>query len=251
MNLMPLYRLILLSSLLCLSNITFADADSFFDWQSNNIQVLSGGSYELGPERRNSITIEHADGWAYGDNFAFIDIINRHDVGTEYYGEFYPRLSWSKITGKQSSISLFKDYSLVGGINFGNLPKSDPFKAYLLGLGIHFNIPKFDYFQIDVSAYKSENQDSTGVQISPVWSVPFQVGSFHFKFRGFADWQSKKATGGASMFLAQPQLLLDAGQLFGHANQFYLGVEYAYWHNKFGIKGLTEKVPQAMLMMTF
>jgi len=242
-------RFLFLSSLFTFANISHAS--DLFDWTSTNIQVLTGGTYEFGPERRNSITIEHANGWAYGDNFAFIDIINRHDIGTELYGEFYPRLSWSKITGKKPAISMFKDFSLVAGINLANQPKRDPFKAYLLGGGIQFNVPKMDFFQIDVFAFRSEETHSTGIQISPVWSVPFQIGSLHFKFKGFADWQSAKASGGASYLLAQPQLLLDVGQLAGHADHVYAGIEYAYWHNKFGVKGVTEKVTQAMLMITF
>jgi len=235
-------------------NFTFfstSHATPIFDWTSNNIQVLTGSHFELGSERRNSITLEHADGWTFGENFAFIEIIHRSDIGTEYYGEFYPRLSWSKITGGSPSISLLKDISLVAGINLSNKPEHDPFKAYLLGVGMQFYVPNMDYFQIDIFSFKSDNTESTGIQISPVWSVPFQIGSLHFKFKGFIDWQSKKATGGESFILAQPQLLLDIGRLAGQADQVYAGIEYSYWHNKFGIKGLTEKVPQAMLMITF
>jgi len=248
---MNLYHSFLLSLFLNLTVYSTSYAAPFFDWTSNNIQVLTGGSYELGPERRNSMTVEHANGWAYGENFAFLDIINRNDIGTEYYGEFYPRLSWSKMTGEKPSNNLFKDFSLVAGFNLSNQPKYDPFKAYLFGAGVAFDMPNMDYFHIDILAFKSDNIDSTGIQITPVWSVPFQIGELHFKFRGFIDWQSKKATGGESFILAQPQLLLDIGQLAGHSNQVYAGIEYSYWRNKFGIKGLTEKVPQAMLMITF
>lgn len=242
-----IYKLALLYFLL----IANSQAEGFFDWSSNSLQVLTGGTYELGPERRNSITLEHVDGWRYGENFVFMNIVNRDDVGTEVYGEFYPRLSWSKITGKSPSFAGFKDFSLVAGINLGNLPKSDPFKAYLIGAGVKFNVPSMDYFQIDVLAFKSDNVHTTGVQISPVWSMPFQIGDLNFKFKGFADWQSKDATGGEYVILAQPQLLLDVGEIAGHPEQLYAGIEYSYWKNKFGIKGITEKVTQVMLMFSF
>ncbi|MDH5358219.1 MAG: DUF5020 family protein [Gammaproteobacteria bacterium] len=243
------FQAMVLSALFYLT--AMAHADPLFDWTSTNIQALSGGTHELGSSKRNLITIEHAHGWRYGDNFMFIDVIDRSDIGTEFYGEFYPRLSWSKMTGLQPSVSAFKDFSLVAGINTGNLPKSDPHKAYLFGGGISFNVPAMDYLQLDVQAFKSENVSTTGIQITPVWSVPFQIGSLHFKFRGFADWQSKKATGGEHTLLTQPQLLLDVGQLANHPNQFYAGIEYSYWRNKFGIDGVTEKIAQAMLMFTF
>jgi len=93
---MNLYSSILLSLLISLPFYSISYANPFFDWTSNNVQVLTGGSYEPGPERRNSITLEHVNGWAFGENFAFLDIINRDDIGTEYYGELYPRLSWPK-----------------------------------------------------------------------------------------------------------------------------------------------------------
>ena len=249
LTLMTFSHFILLSVLLAVSSVT--NAAPFFDWTSNNIQLLHGNDFELGDKSRTLLTIEHVDGWRYGENFLFIEFIDRDDSSTEVYGEFYPRLSWSKITGKTPSLTFIKDFSLVGGINAGNLPKADPYKAYLLGAGISFNIPKMDFFTLDIQAFKADNVHTTGIQITPVWSVPFQIGSLHFLFKGYAEWQSEKATGGSSTFLTQPQLLLDVGQLSGQSNTVYAGIEYHYWHNKFGIKGLTEKVPQAMIMMIF
>jgi len=242
-------RLFLASIVFFLSG--FANASPFFDWQSNNIQLLDGNDFKLGDKTRTLLTIEHVDGWRYGENFLFIEFIDRADSSTEVYGEFYPRLSWSKITGNSPSLSLFKDFSLVAGLNAGNLPKTDPYKAYLLGIGLSFNIPNMDFFTLDIQAFKAENVRTIGTQITPVWRVPFQIGSLHFLFKGYAEWQSEKATGGSSTLLTQPQLLLDVGQLLGQKNKFYAGIEYHYWHNKFGIKGLNEKVPQAMIMMTF
>ncbi|MFW5450221.1 MAG: hypothetical protein ACKE9I_01375 [Methylophagaceae bacterium] len=242
-------RLLIILLFICSSSFSYAD--SVFEWTANNIQVLSGHHFRLGDNSRTLVTIEHTDGWRYGDNFFFIEFIDRNDTSTEIYGEFYPRLSWSKISGKKPSLSFFRDFSLVAGVNAGNLPKDDPYRAYLLGAGISFNVPNMDYLQLDIQAFKSEDVNTTGIQITPVWSVPFQIGSLHFLFRGYAEWQSKKATGGESALLTQPQLLLDIGRLFGHNKQIYIGMEYHYWHNKFGIKGVTEKVPQVMLMMSF
>ncbi|MEO1925264.1 MAG: hypothetical protein ABGY08_04630 [Gammaproteobacteria bacterium] len=45
--------------------------------------------------------------------------------------------------------------------------------------------------------------------------------------------------------------LLDVGHLLGQKNKFYAGIEYWYWHNKFGIKGVTEQSLQAMLLFDF
>ena len=37
----------------------------------------------------------------------------------------------------------------------------------------------------------------------------------------------------------------------GRKGQFYAGVEWQYWHNKFGIDGVTESVAQAQLKWLF
>jgi len=242
-------KLIVLSFIYFISTTTYAD--SVFEWTSNNIQLLSGDGFELGSSRQNTITIEHADGWQYGENFLFIDIVQRNNTGLEAYGEWYPRLSLNKLSNKVHSFGIFKDFSIVGGVNAGSEPSADPFVAYLLGGGISFDIPHTEFIQLDVMAYKQEDVDSTGIQITPAWSIPFSFAGLNFKFTGFLDWVSAAATGKASYVLTQPRLLLDVGELSGHGDKFYVGIEYWYWHNKFGIKGVTEESLQAMLLYNF
>ncbi|GAB4293369.1 MAG: hypothetical protein Kow0083_06510 [Methylophaga sp.] len=177
-------------------------------WRSSNIQFLHGNQYELGPKTRESITVEHASSWRYGESYFFSNIFNRRDVGTEFYAEFYPRLNWTAVTGKPSPISLLDDFSVVAGINMGNLPRHDPFKAYLLGAGVKFHAPGMDFLRLDVMAFKSENTNTTGVQISPIWGMKFNLGQHRFWFKGFIEWQSADATGKKASLSAQPQLLL-------------------------------------------
>jgi nucleoside-specific outer membrane channel protein Tsx len=236
--------------LFCLmSNII--QAEDIFDWTSNNVQFLTGDGFKLGSSNHNTVTFEHADGWMYGDNFLFIDFIQRDDVGLEVYGEFYPRLSLSKLTNNDISYGIVKDISIVAGINAGSEPSEDNFVAYLFGGGISFDIPHTEFIKLDIMAYKDDNVSSIGVQVSPVWNIPFSIGNLDFKFRGFLDWLSSDATGGDDSILTQPQLLLDVGKLVGNRNKFYAGIEYWYWHNKFGINGITEQSAQATLMYTF
>ncbi len=47
------------------------------------------------------------------------------------------------------------------------------------------------------------------------------------------------------------QLRLDVGDLLDHPGRLYLGVEYQYWRNKFGMNGLSERLPQALLVWRF
>lgn len=229
-------------------NIALAEPPS---WRSSNIQVLFGNQYELGPATRESLTIEHASSWRYGESFFFSNIFNRRDEGTELYAEFYPRLSWKAVTGASPELPVIDDLSVVAGLNIGNLPQQDPFRAYLLGAGLKFKAPAMDYLKLDIMAFKADNLNTIGLQVSPIWAMTFQLGRSRFLFKGFIDWQSADATGGEALWLAQPQLLLDMGHYWGQKNQLYVGMEYSYWYNKFGIDGVIESVPQAMVLMPF
>ncbi|WP_273149998.1 outer membrane protein OmpK [Methylophaga thiooxydans] len=220
-------------------------------WRSSNIQFLHGNQYELGPKTRESITLEHASSWRYGESYFFSNIFNRRDVGTEFYAEFYPRLTWKSVTKQNLPVAMLDDLSIVAGINTGNLPRNDPFTAYLLGLGLKFKAPAMDYLKLDVMTFKSENVKTTGIQVSPIWGMKFNLGKHLFLFKGFLDWQSAKATGQKATLLTQPQLLLDIGHYWQHDNQLYAGVEYSYWYNKLGLDGVIERVPQAMILIPF
>jgi len=244
-----MYRLIIFTLLYFLS--VMSHAENIFDWTSTNIQLLSGEGFELGSSRHNTFTLEHANGWKYGENFLFIDVIQRSNIGLEVYGEWYPRLSLNKISNKNLSMGIFNDFSLVAGINSGSEPSTNPFTAYLLGGGISFQIPHTEFIQLDIMAYKQDDINSVGLQITPAWSIPFTLAGLDFKFRGFLDWVSDAATGGVDYILTQPQLLLDVGQLSGQSDKLYVGIEYWYWRNKFGIKGVTEKSIQATLLYNF
>lgn len=238
-------------SILLFSLTSSSYADDFFQWTSNSLQLLHGTGFELSDSQHITLTYEHADGWRYGENFLFIDVIQRDDVGIEIYGEWYPRLSFNKMTNKDLSFAFVKDVSIVGSINAGSEPSRDPFKAYLLGGGLSLDIPYFDFLQLDFFAYKSDDVNDHGFQITPAWRLPFQIGNAHFVFRGFLDYVSADATGGEAYILTQPQLLVDLKKTFGIKNNIHMGIEYWYWQNKFGINNVDEESIQAMISLEF
>lgn len=52
--------------------------------------------------------------------------------------------------------------------------------------------------------------------------------------------------------LAQPQLLLDVGDLVGwKSDVFYIGTEYSFWLNKFGVEDANESAWQGMMIGFF
>ena len=220
-------------------------------WNAFNVQYLYGSNYELEPEQVDILTLEWANGWTYGDNFVFVDITNFVQGDNTVYGEWSPRLSLSKITGKDFSIGPIQDVLLSGTVELG-----EGISNYLIGGAIDLAIPSFNFFQ--VNGYLRENSELSGStwQVTVVWSTDFEIGRARWSFSGFIDWAGSEGKSGTPAyskhnFHAQPQLLLDLGHMLNRPGWLYAGVEWLYWDNRFGIPGITESVAQAMIKAKF
>ncbi len=231
-------------------------------WSSSEVQYLFGSNYQIPFNNKDVsqsiITLTHADGWAYGRNFFFVDTLITHagqPSQTNVYGEFYSYLSLSKLAHQDWSIGLIKDLNITVGGNLGqnfDLPKPGT-RAFLYGVTLDFNLPGFKLFTVDFLQHVQFDPSPNGAswQITPVWNLPFEVAGLHFSLQGFTDFIGAKHANYVSNILAQPQLRLDIGEFWGRAEQLYIGIEYQYWHNKYGIKGLHEEVAQALLVLHF
>lgn len=230
---------------LALSVFSVSAHAQIIEWQSNNIQILNGTGFELSDDnRQTTLTFEHADGWKYGDNFFYVDynIDNEDDINAE----FSPRLSLGKITNADLSIGPVKDFLIAA-----TWEKARRFDAYLLGAGIDLEIPGFNFFQINLYARDNPDFDDYGWQTTWVWSRPFTFAGMPLTFDGYFDYAEYEE--GTTNFFTQPQLLLDIGDALKLTEPGYawIGIEYRYWNNKYGIEGVNEKVPQAMMKWVF
>ncbi|MGZ5008394.1 MAG: outer membrane protein OmpK [Methylobacter sp.] len=233
-----------------------------FDWSATEIQYLHGEGYQIPKNAydvsRSIITLSHADGWALGRNFFFMDtLISEQGEASQVnlYGEFYSYLSVSKITGKDLSYSLFKDLNLTAGVNAGEnlMSNFSGSRVILYGFTVDFNLPGFKLFSVDFLRHDILEPVSfeSSWQITPVWKFPFSLFGTHWSLEGFADFIGPKGPTYAGNVLAQPQIRLDIGDFFGLSNRLFAGIEYQYWNNKYGIKGLHESLPQALLLWKF
>lgn len=261
-------RLIAAASLACLSCLSI-DRAAAADWSDTEISYLRGTQFrdngndaEFG---KSIITIQHASGYKYGRNFFFIDLV-KSDAGDnkagEVYGEYYHTLSLSKLGAFDLKGNFVKDVGITAGLNYGS--KNSEFgpnpKVLLLGPTFDLDLPGFAFFNVDVLAYHDAGSFSgfgggqlcgstkTTFQITPAWKLPFSIGSAKFSFEGFLDEIGSHGTC-KNQVLTQPQLRWDVGNHFGKPDSVYLGFEYQYWRNKFGIKGRNESFPQ--LLLTF
>lgn len=220
------------------------------DWYMTNFQYLGGNGHRvpiannLPGDHRNVLTFEHANGWKYGDNFIWYDITNPNrkgpnGLGTDVYTEISPRLSFSKISGKKIGMGPLTDVLAAFTLEAGDRSTS---RGYLWGIGTDWSVPYFKIFQANLYARKLADIDGTGTQLTVVWLAPFTLGPVKFEFSGFFDWIPSNfgdvnTTGEKfKYFHTSPQLLVDLGHFLKKPDTLFVGVEYDYWNNKFGIQ---------------
>ncbi len=246
------------------------------DWSATELELLHGWDYRepFNAHRvsKSLVTIQHASGYGLGRNFMFVDLLKsgsqERDLGnnpespTEIYGEAYTTLSLSKVAGRELAGGPVRDLGLTLGLNAGTKDSQlgpRP-KVYLAGLTLDFAVAQ-GFFNMDVLAYwdrgcydgiNSCPDYKTTYQITPAWSVPFRLGPVDAEFAGFVDIIGARGAGTVRQVLTQPQLRLDIGRgLLGEKGRLYAGIEYQYWHNKYGSRGVDEHNPQLLVLWKF
>ena len=85
-----------------------------FQYGNLDVPTFAGG----GHEQTFILTLQHASGWQYGENFFFIDYVqNEFGVEDNLYGEVYLAFSINKIFNVDAGVGPIKDFSLVLGYN--------------------------------------------------------------------------------------------------------------------------------------
>lgn len=232
-------KMVLVGLMVVLAGV--AMAGDFLQWQDNSLTYLYGDNFKLDPETQQTLTFEHVSGWAFGDLFIFVDGIywdgarDFKDDKYTVYGEFAPRLSASKLLGKDLSVLFIKDWLLAGCYEFGK--NAD--ESVLVGVGVDLDIPGFDFVQLNVyRRYNDHAEAPESYQLTPVWKMTIPVADTSIVFDGFIDWVFGDDTRNLHIC---PQLKLDVGTLVGlDENKLYAGIEYDYWQNKYGVRGVDQ-----------
>jgi hypothetical protein len=135
---------------------------------------------------------------------------------------------------------------------------------FLPGITLDFDVPGFVVFNVDFLAFidhgnfKPDSATTVAAcggyastyQITPSWFAPFEIAGQKFGFSGFWDFIGSHGTC-VSQNLPQTQLRWDVGANFGAPKTAYIGVEYQYWHNKYGFQGVEDNLPQFLFVWTF
>jgi nucleoside-specific outer membrane channel protein Tsx len=232
-----------------------AQAEQF--WADNSITLLHSADYfnvpyNFGAPNKNiemtTMTLEHASGHSWGDAFFFLD--RHHGKGsasgfTETYSEVSPRISLGKTTGSDLSIGPLKDVLIATTYEFSNDTTGFSQDNYLYGVGLDWELPGFAFFQTNFyyannkQNFANFNDDWNDLQLTVAYGVPFQLIGLDMMFDGYLDWSSAETTNGqqhAADFHFNPQLRADVGKFMGITkSKLEVGLEYSYWHNKFGV----------------
>lgn len=215
-------------------------AADLLQWQDNSLTYLNGIDFKVDPPKQQTVTFEHASGWSIGDLFIFVDGIKYNTEATNgagdghtFYGEISPRLSLGKISGADLSFGPVKDVLLAATYEFGE----DDVDSYLLGPAVDLDIPGFDYFQLNTYLRTTDGRrDGDNVwQITPVWSYTIPVGDSDLVIDGFMDWVVDNDDSYHANLHFNPQIKYDLAKAMGWGKRFYVGVEYDYWSDKYGI----------------
>ncbi len=219
------------------------------EFSTSNLQLLYGSNFHdryygnnTSDGNMTTLTLEHFGTWAYGDNFFFIDLTSGRFVdfggvptgsNSHIYAEWAPRISLSKLSGKNVNAGFFKDIFLAGELNRDGLG----FHAELIGLGTDLEIPGFNVASLNLYLRK-DNLNKATYQVTAIWALP--LGSL-LSFEGYIDINGTDNDG--TEINTQPQLLLDIGQLLAESTgKVMIGVEWYVHRNRW----MNSSVPQAM-----
>jgi nucleoside-specific outer membrane channel protein Tsx len=197
-------------------------------WQDVSVTYLNGSNYRVDGPDKQVLTFEHVAGTSWGDSFFFLDHLRADNGSRENYAEWSPRVSFSKFSDQPLQFGLIKDVLFTSTVEMSALQTN-----FLYGVATDLTIPGFSY--LNLNFYRRNNDGvADNWQLTTIWAVPFALAEQQFVFDGFLDWSSASTDQSASMNMTS-QLKWALHPLLKLKNKLYVGVEYVYWRNKYGI----------------
>ena len=234
---------------------------------------------------KSIVNFSNVSGYKYGKNFVSVDLlfsdktdpsaVGSPDGAHEAYVVYRHTLDLGKVTldlGKVTGANLafgpVRGLGLTGGFDVNT--KTDAGynskkRMLVAGPTVMFDVPGF--LDVSLLALRESNAPFNGytgvatprytykthAMLSAAWGIPFGA-NIPLAFEGYANFIAAKGAdefGGSTApeTNIDMQLMYDlSGPLGASKNTFRLGVEYQYWHNKFGnpssrVAGATARTP--------
>lgn len=197
-------------------------------WQDFSVTYLKGNNYRIGTPHQQVLTVEHVAETHWGDSFFFLDHMRESNDVRSNYAEWAPRLSLAKMSGKPFQYGLISDVLISTTVEMSELQTN-----FLYGVGVDLKLPGFQFMQLN--GYRRVNDNAAdNWQITTSWALPFGIGEQQFLYDGFFDWTTTNHEQRSSFNMAS-QLKWAVHPLLGINNPIFVGIEYVYWRNKYGI----------------
>ena len=231
-----------------------SNAGSAILWQNMSATVTQGEHFKVDPDEQNAVTLEHVSALSTGDSFSFLEISQypHIDRSAGLYGEVAIRWSHNKLAADSITLGPLTDVLLTTNLEFGG----ESAEMLLIGPSIDLLLPGFDFFQLSLTRRESLNRNddmsSEGWQITPSFSITWPIGRSEVVLDGFIDWVfATDEAGYAENLQINPQLKYNLGKLLHRPDtRFYVGLEYYFWSDKFGIASTPDfKTDQHALSM--
>lgn len=205
-----------------------ASANAEVLWQDFSATYLQGNNYRVESPKKQVLTLEHVAATSWGDSFFFLDHMREENGSRTNYAEWSPRLSLSKTTSKSFQYGFINDILISTNMEMSSLQTN-----FLYGMGLDLKVPGFQFMQLN--GYRRNNDGMAGNwQLTSSWGLPIKLANQEFLYDGFIDWTSTNSEQRSS-FNMTSQLKWALHSLFGMSSPLYVGVEYVYWRNKYGI----------------
>lgn len=236
-------------AIVALGTMTGAHAKTLFT--DTSISLLYGSDYELVPEETlTTMTLEHASTHDWGGVFFFVD---RHQgkedaTGKEFketYGELAPKLKLATFDN-----SFIKQVNLAGQYEFGSNSNGFSQDNYLVGIGADLNVPIPGMKYASASLYHAFNDrdDADDQQIT----VTYGWERNNVVIDGYIDYAFNSENDSVKDNIhINPQIKYNLQQVLGIGNRLEIGMEYSYWKNKYGVDGVNQSAPSALVKFHF
>jgi nucleoside-specific outer membrane channel protein Tsx len=232
----------------------WSNTEVHFQYGTLDVPTFAGG----GDAKHAIVTLQHASGWKYGDNFFFVDFLNSDNPqfqDSDVYSEWYSNFSLGKITGNEVGFGIVSDIGLIIGLNWAGEAKV---RKYLPGVRFSMDLPGFAFANLDVMAYIDDSEgvsrggapkEDNSYLVDFNFKRPFKIGEANFSVEGHAEYAASRYNEFGerveSWVFAQPQIR------WYPKDSIALGIEYQYWNNKLGDQATDESAIQALFVWVF
>ncbi len=218
---------------LCATTVHAGETES-----DTRLTAVYGKSEVVSQEKVWSHRLEHFVNHASGSAFAWLEHLSDYHDYEESYLELQGRPSVSYLSGRDLSVGPIADFYFVYTLEAGKYREYD-FNNHLYGVGIDLRIPELDYVETNFY-YRNNSDGDSDKTMETIYGRVFELGSQVIILHGLMEWSSAESDRAAS-FRFNPQLRLDVGRWLGLGpRKLEAGLEYSYWHNKFGLKDIPE-----------